>query len=48
MCHVIVAVAAAMVVRVYEPLIGTFIVRMKIMNVDIFVVVRLACTVAMM
>jgi len=43
---VVMAVAEAMAATVYgyEPLVDTIMVRVKIMNVDVFVVLRFACT----
>ena len=43
---VVMAVTEAMAATVYgyEPLVDTIMVRVKIMNVDVFVVLRFACT----
>ena len=43
---VVMAVTEAIAATVYgyEPLIDTIMVRVKIMNVDVFVVLRFACT----
>ena len=41
---VVMTFAVAMPVTVYGPLVDASIVRLKIMNVAVFVVLRLACT----